>query len=311
MEKRFAVFFDGDNISSKYYASIIAEILKFGQIIIKRVYGDWTTTTMNSWKEQVSKSPVKVVQQFRFGENATDGSIIMDIMELLKENKEIDSFCIVSSDSDYYGLALRLREAGKFVLGIGKKDAKSIWQEACDQYVQIENIIDFTSEKTDTENSDDILDINEILKYAFDNANVDNDNWISLSNFGMTIRARYPSFDPRTYNHVNLLSLLKASVNEENIKNNNSSYWVRKKIGESNDARKDGIIRVFKEGKYGFINNEKGDYYFTPVNIAKKSRNKEIKIHQKVSFLAIKEPDSTKTEGIEKNGKAIEIEIVE
>jgi cold shock CspA family protein len=313
MERTFAVFFDGDNISSKYYDAIIAEILKFGQIIIKRVYGDWTTSNMTSWKEQVFKSPIKVVQQFRFGENATDNSIIMDVMELLMESKEINSFCIVSSDSDYYNLALRLRESGKFVLGIGKEISKPIWKNACDQFVLIENIINFTSEETTTSKDDDMLDINEILNFSFDKAKEDNDNWISLSNFGATIRTRYPSFDPRTYNHDNLLGLLKAFVNEEDIKNDNltpPNYWVRKKIIENSEEKKEGIIKRYLGG-YGFIENDKGDYFFTIVNIAKTSRDKKIRKGQKVSFIAIKEPDNTKTELNEKNGKAIEIEIIE
>ena len=316
MEKQFAVFFDGDNISSRYYDAIIAEILKFGQIIIKRVYGDWTTSNMASWKEQVFKSPIKVVQQFRFGENATDNSIIMDIMELLKENKEINSFCIVSSDADYYNLALRLRESGKFILGIGKENAKPIWKNACDQFVLIENIINFTFEKSaidNTEDNTDMLDINKILKFAFDKAKVDNDNWISLSNYGTAIRTRYPSFDPRTYNHDNLLGLLKAFVDEDDIKKDDltpPNYWVRKKNIDNNAGKKEGIIKKYLGG-YGFIENSSGDYFFTIVNISKESRDKKLRKGQKVLFIAIKEPDNSKTEINEKNGKAVEIEIIE
>jgi uncharacterized LabA/DUF88 family protein len=170
MEKQFAVFIDGDNISSKYYDAIIAEIMKHGNIIIKRIYGDWTTPNMTSWKEQVFKTPIKVVQQFRFGENATDNSIIMDAMELLLQNNEINSYCIVSSDVDYYNLALRLRENGKFVLGIGKENSKSLWKNACDQFVLIENILNFTqAEEIELEiDNGDLINIAEFfLKCEF------------------------------------------------------------------------------------------------------------------------------------------------
>jgi cold shock CspA family protein len=313
MERQFAVFFDGDNISSKYYDAIIAEILKFGQIVIKRVYGDWTTSNMTSWKEQVFKSPIKVVQQFRFGDNATDNSIIMDIMELLLGNNDIDSFCIVSSDSDYFNLALRLRESGRFILGIGKENSKAIWKNACDQFILIENIIDFSSSEVTEFETDDMLDIKEILNFAFYKAKADNDNWISLSNFGISIRTRYPSFDPRTYNHDNLLGLLKAFVEEDELKKDDltpPNYWVRKKTVENNHDRKTGIIKRFL-GWYGFIENDNGDYYFTIVNIAQNSRDKKIKKGAKVHFIVIKEPDNTKSEIIEKNGKAIEIELLD
>jgi uncharacterized LabA/DUF88 family protein/cold shock CspA family protein len=314
MERKFAVFFDGDNVSSKYYDAIIAEIMKFGTIVIKRVYGDWTTSNMTSWKEQVFKTPIKVVQQFRFGENATDNSIIMDVMELLLQNSEIDSYCIVSSDADYYNLALRLRESDKFVLGIGKENAKPIWKNACDQYILIENIIDFKPIEiiNDVKTSDDILNIEDIINYAFENSKIDNDNWISLSNFGTAIRTHFPSFDPRTYNHSSLLNLLKAFVGEEDLKKDDltpPNYWVRKKVVENTSSKQEGIIKRYLGG-YGFIENGNGDYFFTVVNIANDSKAKKIKKGIKVSFVSIKEPDNTKEEVSEKNGKAIDVEII-
>ena len=315
MSKKFAVFFDGDNISSKYYDSIIAEIAKYGEIIIKRVYGDWTTPNMTSWKEQVFKSPIKVVQQFRFGENATDNSIIMDAMELLIQNKDIDSYCIVSSDADYYNLALRLREYGRFVLGIGKEVSKPIWKNACDQFILIENIIIFKIEEKNTtdKEEDDMLDLNTILDFAFSNSKIDNDDWISFSNFGAAIRTRYPSFDPRTYNHNNLLSLLKAFVDENDIKKDElipPNYWVRKKQQKDTSEKQEGTIKRYL-GVYGFIENSKGDFFFTLVNIEKSSRGKKIRKGDRVLFKSIKEPDNTKETVSEKNGKAIDVEIIE
>jgi len=313
MNKNFAVFIDGDNISSKYYDAILAEILKQGNIIIKRIYGDWTTTNMTSWKEQVFKSPIKVVQQFRFGENATDNSIIMDVMELLIQNNEINAYCIISSDSDYYNLALRLRESGKFVLGIGKESSKPIWRNSCDQFILIENILNFSSSEVinESKNNDDLLNISEVLDFAFNNAKVDNDDWISLSNFGASISSRYPSFDPRTYNHNNLLSLLKAFVKEDEIKKDDltpPNYWVKKRVSEQNIIKQSGVIKRFLGG-YGFIENNNGDYFFTLVNIAKNSLDKKIRKGVKVQFTSIKEPDNSKTEMNEKNGKAIDVEL--
>lgn len=118
MDKKYAVFIDGDNISATYFDSIMTEVIKEGEILIKRIYGDWTTSDMNSWKQKLFNTPIRIFQQFRFGANATDNSIIMDAIELINQNKDINAFCIVSKDSDYYSLALRLRENGKYVLGI-------------------------------------------------------------------------------------------------------------------------------------------------------------------------------------------------
>jgi len=141
MEKRFAVFVDGDNICAKDYEPVLREISStYGEILIKRVYGDWTTPNMNTWKEVLVKEPATPFQQFRSGKNATDTRIIMDAMELMFHNNNINAFCIVSSDADFYGLALRLRENGKYVLGVGKELSQQIWQEACDKFIKLENL---------------------------------------------------------------------------------------------------------------------------------------------------------------------------
>jgi uncharacterized protein (TIGR00288 family) len=140
MEKKFAVFIDGDNICAKDYVTVIKEIATYGDILIKRVYGDWTTSNMNSWKDVLVKEPAATCQQFRSGKNATDTRIIMDAMEMMIHNTNINAFCIVSTDADFYGMALRLRENGKYVLGVGKEQSKQIWQDACDKFVKLESL---------------------------------------------------------------------------------------------------------------------------------------------------------------------------
>lgn len=110
--KKYAVFIDGDNISPRYLEAILSEVSKDGDILIRRIYGDWTTTNMNGWKDLLLQIPVRPVQQFRNGSQATDNAIIMDAIELANTNKEINAMCIVSSDTDYYSLALKIREYG-------------------------------------------------------------------------------------------------------------------------------------------------------------------------------------------------------
>jgi len=141
MDKKIAVFVDGDNICAKDYELALREISStYGEILIKRVYGDWTTSNMNKWKDVLVNEPAATCQQFRSGKNATDIRIIMDAIELMILNPNINTFCIVSTDADFCGLAMRLRENGKFVIGVGKKEAKIIWQEACDKFIKIENL---------------------------------------------------------------------------------------------------------------------------------------------------------------------------
>jgi uncharacterized protein (TIGR00288 family) len=141
MNKKFAVFVDADNICAKDYRPILKEISPtYGEILMKRVYGDWTTPHMNTWKDILVKEPATPYQQFRSGKNATDTRIIMDAVELMLQNNNINAFCIVSTDADFYGLALRLRENGKYVLGVGREQSQPIWQEACDKFIKIESL---------------------------------------------------------------------------------------------------------------------------------------------------------------------------
>ena len=320
MDKKYAVFIDGDNISASYFDSIMTEIAKDGEILVKRIYGDWTTSNMNSWKQKVFDTPIRIFQQFRFGENATDNSIIMDAIELINQNKDINSFCIVSKDSDYYSLALRLRENGKYVLGIGSEESKNIWQNACNKFVKMENLnkIDLSStpeENNVTENNLNnykrTTDVRRIINFGLENSQIDDDGWISFSNFGMTIRSQYPMFDPRSYNHKSLLQLLRSFSGEIEIKNNDDNppnYWL-KAIKKNKDEKETGVIQRII-GNFGFIDNDKGTYYFNNTNLINNFELKDVPVGTKVSFSVFKYPDLTKENNLERNGKASNVEKI-
>jgi uncharacterized LabA/DUF88 family protein len=244
MNKKYAVFIDGDNISSDYLDAIMSEIVKDNDdILIKRIYGDWTTPHMNSWKDKITNSPIRVFQQFRNGPNATDNSIIMDSIELAIQNTEINAFCIVSTDHGYYSLALRLRENGKYVLGIGKENSKEIWQNSCNEFVKIENILkgkELLKEYSYLEEGNQKLgnivdfestDLKTIFEYGFANARINDDRWIHLADFGNTIKAKFPSFDPRTYLSMKLLPLIKKFPGDIEIKSDDCfppNYYLKK-----------------------------------------------------------------------------------
>ncbi len=108
-----AVLIDGDNAQSKLIKELIEEVSKYGKATIRRIYGDWTTPQMNSWKEIINKYSINPIQKFSYttGKNSTDSSLIIDAMDILHSGS-VDGFCIVSSDSDYTGLAKRIREEG-------------------------------------------------------------------------------------------------------------------------------------------------------------------------------------------------------
>ena len=228
-EYSIAVLIDGDNAQAELIESILAEASKYGRISFRRIYGDWTEPQMNRWKLHLQKHAILPIQQFRNtkGKNATDSSLIIDAMDILhKEN--VEAFCIVSSDSDFTRLATRLREARKFVLGIGERKTPEPFIKACSQFVYTENLDAnkeqkiqnsvFLKKKEKTIQKDsNVLSKQEsvetpdplpIILKAYDLA-VGDDGRVILSSLGNHLLKLDPSFDPRTYHKKRLLDLIE------------------------------------------------------------------------------------------------------
>ena len=133
---RLAVLIDADNAQAAVIEGLLAEIARFGEATVKRIYGDFTAPTSSSWKKVLQQYAIKPVQQFAYstGKNATDSTLIIDAMDLLYTRK-FDGFCLITSDSDFTGLAMRLREEGLTVLGFGEKKTPEAFRNACHKFV--------------------------------------------------------------------------------------------------------------------------------------------------------------------------------
>ena len=214
-QPKFAVLIDGDNAQATLLTQILAEVSKAGLITIKRIYGDWTTTNMNQWKESLHKHAIQPMQQFRYtaGKNATDSAMIIDAMDLLHSN-DVQGFCIVSSDSDYTRLATRIREKGLFVIGVGEKKTPGSFVNACNQFIYCENLA-FTGEpkkkmmrRKEAEKGQETSGPLPLLIQGFEMA-AKEEEWTYLATMGTSLRQLDPAFDSRTYGHQKLQSLLK------------------------------------------------------------------------------------------------------
>ena len=210
-QEKFAVLIDGDNAQASLLPQILAEVSKVGLITIKRIYGDWTTTNMNSWKPSLHKHAIQPIQQFRYtvGKNATDSAMIIDAMDLLHSN-DVDGFCIVSSDSDYTRLATRIREEGLFVIGVGERKTPEAFTNACNQFIYCENLAETTEtrRKPKREKKSDVPDPLPLLLQGFELV-VTEEEWVHLSSMGNALHQLDPAFDPRTFGHERLQLLIK------------------------------------------------------------------------------------------------------
>lgn len=244
METKFnlAVLIDGDNAQAKLIKEILEEVSRYGKATIRRIYGDWTTPQMNSWKDLINQYSINPIQKFSYttGKNSTDSAMIIDAMDIL-HSKSVDGFCIVSSDSDYTGLAKRIREEGMFVMGIGERKTPTAFVKSCEIFTFSENLQPksekSSSTKTTTRKSvkrsttpsekpeqkeSSKLGVEELklLDKAFEiSTNTNEEDEVYIAHIGTTLRKIDPSFDPRSYGFRTLTQLF-ASIDKYKIMRN-------------------------------------------------------------------------------------------
>ena len=138
---KIALLIDGDNAQPRLFEQILSEASKYGKATIRRIYGDWTSPSMNGWKTVLNHFAIRPMQKFSYttGKNSTDSALIIDAMDVLHSGL-VNGFCIVSSDSDYTGLAHRIREEGIFVMGIGQAKTPEAFVKACEIFIYTENL---------------------------------------------------------------------------------------------------------------------------------------------------------------------------
>ncbi|MDX2137853.1 MAG: NYN domain-containing protein [Chloroflexota bacterium] len=223
--RQLALLIDGDNAQAALLPQMLSEVSKYGTATIRRVYGDWSQPNMSCWHEVVHTYALVTVQQPRNtpGKNATDFALVIDAMDILHMSG-MDGFCIVSSDSDYTRLALRLRESNLFVMGIGRSGPSPSFVNACEVFVKTETLqagTDTSSAMTKTAVSEkpahEIVPVQQakpasfpkLLKKAIALSGQDN-QWILLSQAGDFLRKVEPDFDPKVYGHKQMSQLVQA-----------------------------------------------------------------------------------------------------
>lgn len=228
---RLAVLIDADNAQAAVIEGLLAEIARFGEATVKRIYGDFTAPTSASWKKVLQKYAIKPVQQFAYttGKNATDSTLIIDAMDLLYTRK-FDGFCLITSDSDFTGLAMRLREEGLTVLGFGEKKTPEAFRNACHKFLFTEVLRPNATTEPATslpipENDQkvsqspppvEVIEAKQEFPKKFVLAALeqssDDAGWAHLGTFGSYLTKLQPDFDSRIYGYKKLSDLVKAKT---------------------------------------------------------------------------------------------------
>lgn len=240
---RLAVLIDADNVPRDSLKYAMDEIAIYGTPTIKRIYGDWTSPNIGGWKQSLLENAVTPVQQYGYttGKNSTDSAMIIDAMDILYAG-QCDGFVLVSSDSDFTRLAIRLREAGMYVIGMGEKKTPNPFIVACDKFIYIEVLRERmqkaeesarkkkaeTQKKAESQKSSsktgktpdktadrllpDKFVPDEIEQLIADSVAdiADDDGFADLSDLGNLLIKKQPDFDPRNYGFGKLSNMLRS-----------------------------------------------------------------------------------------------------
>jgi len=237
---RLAVLIDAENVPRNCMKRVMEEIAIYGTPTIKRIYGDWTSPVVSGWKSSLLENAITPIQQYSYttGKNSSDSAMIIDAMDILYTEKT-DGFVIVSSDSDFTRLAIRLREAGQRVIGIGERKTPSAFIAACDKFTYIEVIFERFAEADTSSNGlhNEVEGQNDLQPQALHrnkfqnsppqkNENVpdaiiemiadsvadlagDSDS-VFLGELGNLILKKQPDFDHRNFGYKSLSALIKS-----------------------------------------------------------------------------------------------------
>ena len=248
--RRLAMLIDGDNAQAKLLDKMLEEASKHGTVTIRRIYGDWTDSGMSQWRDVANRYAFQTPHQLSYtkGKNATDTFLIIDAMDILHSG-HVDGFCIISSDSDFTGLAKRIRESGMFVMGMGRKITPESFRKACEVFTRVELLSDPPQVATGLQGKVAAPDAASGAHAESDNVSESplpdwkdmvyraveataQEEWARLADVGNSIVKDDSSFDVRSYGSKTLLSLVKTTpdkfeVREELQEGHTPVHYVR------------------------------------------------------------------------------------
>lgn len=224
-QPKLAVLIDAENVSNKYVKLIMDEVSNYGVATYKRVYGDYSNPSVSAWMKNMQEYALTPELQCNYtaGKSASDSALIIDAMDILYSGK-VSGFCLVSSDSDFTKLAMRLKEAGMMVIGMGEEKTPKSFVNACENFKYLDLLYNKeeaeekqrtattrrntnASSEKDAGDNDNLPKLSDIEKEVISiiRSNAEENGWINISELGINLSKRIPGFDPRITSAVNFL----------------------------------------------------------------------------------------------------------
>lgn len=232
-----AVVIDADNTQYTKLPDALREISTHGRIAVKRAYGNWKKDRLGPWEAVIKKNAIHAIQQYDYvsGKNATDIALVIDTLDLLYKGI-YDAFAIVSSDSDFTPLAVRLRESGIYVMGIGKESTADSFKKSCDDFIVLENLSNEISEqlhsnnlhntRVSSEKTDPMVELHSMLEDAYEIYKDESDD-VNVAAVGSYIKRIKPDFDSRTYGYKKLSDLIADFPERYKVRSSEHGFYYR------------------------------------------------------------------------------------
>ncbi len=261
-KRQFAVLIDSDNVSAKYAQVIFDELDKYGYASCRRIYGNWSKGSDWTEKKLLDYS-IMPIQQFNYttGKNAADMAMVIDAMDLLYKDK-VDGFCLVTSDSDFTRLAMRLREEQKYVLGMGESKTPQALKKACNKFVLLNLVGESEKELTgnsehmaqgaDMDNVTRIEDVEKTIEMMFLEQGT---NLMDLGYVGNRLAEKFTDFDARNYGYSKLSVFLNEEMKHYRVRKNNNHYCLEKEEEQVSRKEIEEEIYTFIRKNGGSIDN--------------------------------------------------------
>ena len=281
---QFAVLIDADNISSKYAVTIFEELEKYGLTSYRRIYGNWSKG--NGWSEgMLLEHSIMPVQQFSYttGKNATDMAMVIDAMDILYKNK-VQGFCLVTSDSDFTRLAMRLREENMFVLGMGESKTPLALSRACNKFIHLNLVAEQNLEvgmhgaegnaaemraamteksgkaggygamdtvSAEEQNVTSIADVRQVILALI---NESGGKHVDLARLGNRLNEKFTDFDVRNYGYSKLSTMIDQELPDLHVKKISNQYYVERRSTLTKAELEQEICRMIEKNG-GMVEN--------------------------------------------------------
>lgn len=248
--QKIAVLIDADNTQLSKLEAVLHEVSAYGRIVVKKAYGNWRKDSLKNWEPELKRLAIRAEQQFDYvaGKNTTDIAMVIGAMDLLHNNM-YDALVLVSSDSDFTPLAIRLRESGLYIIGAGVTTTPESFKNACDDFILIDYLSKADEKPAAAEHAAEpaakkpaaeaapsaepestpepepepepkkpnIGEIHNLLHIASEKYQ-DADGFVNVSSSGLYIKRVKPDFNVRAYGYSKLPELLAAFPNKYQIK---------------------------------------------------------------------------------------------